>query len=80
MVASFFIRRFEAEFPLSNDPATFNKAFEYNEHPEFNENWDESFGEFSMGVYSYAASEILFAVDPQAYSTEALAFLRDQEE
>jgi len=39
-----------------------------------NESWNDSFGEFAMGDYSYPASEILFNVDKQAYVNEYKAF------
>jgi hypothetical protein len=42
---------------------------------KFNEYWDDNFGEFKMGDYSYQASEILFNVDKQAYENEYKAYL-----
>jgi t-SNARE complex subunit (syntaxin) len=45
-------------------------TLDYLESEDFNEYWDDSFGEFSMGELSYPASEILFNVDKQAYVTE----------
>jgi hypothetical protein len=48
---------------------------DYYEAEEFNEFWDNSFGEFKMGDYSYPASEILFYVDNQAYKNEYNAFI-----
>jgi len=51
---------------------------EYHDYEEFNEHWDEIFGEFAMGEYSYTASEILFAVDQDAYKSEYQAYQRDQ--
>jgi hypothetical protein len=44
------------------------------EAEDFNESWDDSFGEFVMGDYSYPASEILFNVDKQAYVNEYKSF------
>jgi hypothetical protein len=41
---------------------------------DFNESWDDSFGEFVIGDYSYPASEILFNVDKQAYVNEYKSF------
>ena len=51
---------------------------DYWEAEEFNESWDDSFGEFSMGDYSYPASEILFNVDKQAYVNEYKAFIESE--
>jgi len=46
---------------------------------EFNDFWDETYSEFVMGDYSYAASEILFNVDRQAYITEYKIFIETKE-
>jgi hypothetical protein len=43
---------------------------DYLEEEDFNESWDDSFGEFVIGDYSYPASEILFNVDKQVYVNE----------
>lgn len=45
-------------------------TLDYGEAETFNESWDDSFGDFAMGDYSYPASEILYNVDKQAYVTE----------
>ena len=57
-------------------------TLDYLESEDFNEYWDDSFGEFSMGELSYPASEILFNVDKQAYVTEYKIFndLENEEE
>ena len=44
-----------------------------------NEFWDDSFGEFKMGDYSYPASEILFNVDKQAYVNEYKVYTETEE-
>ncbi len=41
---------------------------------DFNDFWDDTYGEFGMGEYSYPASEILYNVDYPAYITEQKAF------
>lgn len=46
----------------------------YEDFDTFNEHWDETFGEFAMGSYSYTASEILYNVDREAYEFEKRAF------
>ena len=55
-------------------------APEYDDHEDFNNYCDESFGEFTMGQYSYLASEILFNVDLLAYKTESRAFVEAEDE
>lgn len=42
--------------------------------------WDDSFGEFEMGSYSFTASEILFYVDNKAYMSEQQAFVESENE
>ncbi len=73
LVSIFLIRNFETKnerisHELLADSLGYLKA------EEFNESWDDSFGEFVMGGYSYLASEILFNVDNQAYVNEYKAF------
>ena len=46
----------------------------YEELEDFNTFWDDAFGSFDMGDYSYMASEILFNLDYQAYESEHRAF------
>jgi hypothetical protein len=46
----------------------------YEGNEAFNDFWDESFGEFTMGDYAYTASEILFALDKQAYAAECQTY------
>lgn len=73
IVSCFLIRNFENENPrVITD--TVEETLDYHEAEEFNDFWDDSFGEFEMGNYSYPASEILFNVDKQAYINEYKAF------
>lgn len=70
LVCVFLIRNFERE-PKEGH----SKLFEdYLKATEFNEFWDDLHGEFTMGDYSYPASEILFNIDKQAYITEHKAY------
>lgn len=78
LVASFLIRNFENENPLP-PKRELEDILQYREAEEFNEFWDDSFGEFTMGDYSYPASEILFNVDKQAYVNEYKAFIESEE-
>lgn len=45
-------------------------AIGYDAAEDFNAFWDEIYGEFAMGEYSYLASEILFGLDYPAYEAE----------
>lgn len=77
IVSCFLIRSFENENPRQPNEATEN-GVDYLEAEEFNEFWDDAFGEFQMGTYSYAASEILFNVDKQAYINEYNSFTQGE--
>ncbi|MGE6995360.1 abortive infection family protein [Pseudomonas sp. NPDC047961] len=79
-IAVFLIRAFEerkssVELQTISDEETI-PAYEDNE--EFNDFWDESFGDFEMGEYSYTASEIFYNVDLPAYQTEYKTFLESE--
>ena len=77
IVSVFLIRNFKTKNArVSNQPL--EDTLDYFEAEDFNEFWDESFGEFTMGKYSYTASEILFNIDKQAYVTEYKAFIEDE--
>ena len=52
----------------------------YEDSEEFNQYWDEAFGEFEMGEYSYTASEVLYNMDYEAYMVELEAFNNNQVE
>lgn len=77
IVASFLIKNFENENPRTTLERPEQKIL-LNDNPEFNDFWDENYGEFSMGDYSYTASEILFYVDTKAYLTELKIFEEDE--
>lgn len=63
LICSFLIEAFESEYPLR----LMEQRLEYDEQEEFNQYWDELYGEFQMGMYSFFASEILFKCEPQSY-------------
>lgn len=71
LIACFLISLYEGEHIEINS----SKEIGYDECEDFNEYWDELYGEFSMGGYSYTASEILYNNDPSAYETEYNSFL-----
>ena len=65
LVCSFLIQLFESENPGPEEEV----ELDFDDYPEFNEFWDEQFGSFEMANASFAASEILFRLDPLAYRT-----------
>jgi len=77
IVSCFLIRNFENENPRMPSE-TLEETLDYREAEEFNDFWDDSFGEFDMGNYSYPASEILFHVDKQAYINEYNNFVANE--
>lgn len=78
IVAVLLIRAFENENPRIK-PAAVEAEPLYPEFEAFNDYWDDSFGEFEMGSYSFPASEILFYVDNKAYMTEQQAFAEGED-
>ena len=82
VVAVFLIRSFEERSEAASLTAAFEAdgVPEYDDNEDFNNFWDENFGEFAMGSYSYPASEILYNVDSQAYQTEYKIFNESKEE
>jgi hypothetical protein len=80
VVAVFLIRAFEERKELVSTVTdnTASASNSYKDNEEFNNFWDESFGEFEMGDYSYAASEILFSMEIKAYQAEFKAFFESE--
>jgi hypothetical protein len=77
IVACFLIRSFENENPRTV-PQEEAKIL-YTGSEEFNDSWDDTYGEFEMGIYSYPASEILYNVDYEAYVTEQKTFAESEQ-
>ena len=76
-VAVFLIRAFEERKTTSiliDHEAAEVELLQYNDEEDFNDSWDEAYGEFEMGEYSYTSSEILFNVDYKAYEAECRVF------
>ena len=71
LVACFLISLYEGEHIEINP----SKEIGYDECEDFNEYWDELYGEFYMGGYSYTASEILYNNDPNAYKSEYRSYV-----
>ena len=78
IVASFLIRTFENENPRAKTESVEAQLL-YTDNEPFNDFWDDLYGEFPMGDYSFPASEILFNVDYLAYATETKNFSEDVE-
>lgn len=78
IVASFLIRTFENESPRSKTETVETRLL-YADNEAFNDFWDDLYGEFEMGDYSFPASETLFNVDYKAYVTEQKAFSEGDE-
>ncbi len=76
-VSIFLIRNFENQKNKTSTESLKN-TLDYYEAEDFNDSWDDSFGEFEMGDYSYLASEILFNVDKKAYISEYMSFLENE--
>jgi len=77
VVTVFLIRAFEerkAAVISIEATETEEVLLNYDDLEDFNTFWDDAFGSFDMGDYSYMASEILFNVDYQAYESEHKAF------
>lgn len=77
-VSVLLIRTFETQSQRTTNQVL-EDTLDYWEAEEFNEFWDDSYAEYTMGTYSYPASEILFNVDKQAYVTEYKNFIEPEE-
>jgi hypothetical protein len=74
IIGCFLIRIFENENPRVLVEPEEEKTISYDDAPDFNDFWDELFGDFEMGDYSYPASEVFYNVDPEAYMNEYRGF------
>jgi hypothetical protein len=72
-IAAFLIRAFENQTPRI-PTQTSEPIILYTDNDAFNESWDDSYGEFEMGDYSFPASEILYHVDNKAYKFELTSY------
>lgn len=82
-VARFMIRAFEERKYSELRDSTLeidSETLIYTEEEDFNEFWDQTYGEFEMGDYSYTASEILFSLDYGAYELEHKNFSELEDE
>ncbi|OQX09448.1 MAG: hypothetical protein BWK73_22820 [Thiothrix lacustris] len=83
-IARFLIRAFEERKNLTlmsvTECSSEESHIQYAEADDFNESWDEMFGEFAMGEISHPASEILFYLDYDVYKTEYKLFKESESE
>ena len=70
IVCCFLIEAFETDQPIK----VVEDEIDYDENENFNDYWDEQYGEFEMGAFLFFASEVLFSNDPKAYKNELEAF------
>lgn len=68
VVCCMLIKAFEIKKKVITNIEDIPPSFE--EAQDFNDFWDDLFGTFEMGEYSYSASEILFHVDKITYMIE----------
>ena len=78
IISCFLLRTFENENPRKSDK-TEERTIGYEEAVDFNDFWDDLFGDFEMGDYSYPASEILYSVDNEAYVNEYKGYKENKE-
>lgn len=71
LVACFLIELYETEFPRNHQEV---ETLNLEDNEDFNSLLDDTYGEFSIGRVSYAASEILFTLDPVVYESELQLF------
>mgnify|MGYP003601835973 CR=1 FL=1 len=82
IVAVFLIRAFEERegmLTIAGDSEN-HEVFDYKANENFNNFWDDNFGDFAMGEYAYPASEILFNMELEAYQMECKAFLESEDD
>jgi len=79
IIACFLIEYFEWKFPRVTIHIPDEIRLIYEECTQFNEFWDDTYNEFTMGAYSYPSSEILYYVDYPAYEAEYMAFMNREE-
>lgn len=73
-VAIFLIRAFEERNMLPIAETETHDEPNYEDFGRFNEYWDDAYGDFGMGHYSFTASQVLYSLDPEAYHYERRNF------
>ena len=79
LTCCFLIRMFENQ-RIEKVLEEKKSKLEYFEAADFNEYWDDQYGEFTMAEYSYAASEILYNVDEEAFLKEYKNFKENSDD
>jgi hypothetical protein len=54
------------------------KRLYYEDYPDFNEWYDELYGQAEIGQYNYPSSEALYKTDIEAYKQELIGYIEDQ--
>ena len=72
LVACFLIQNFEKDSPIITDSS--EQRLDYDKCEDFNQEWDNIYGGFPMGSYSFLASEILYWTDYNDYEKEYKLF------
>lgn len=72
ILSCFLIRIFENKLEI---PYLESQKNDYHENETFNDYWDDTYGDFEMSDYSFAASEILYNVDQEAYINEYKSYM-----
>lgn len=72
ILSCFLIRIFENKLEL---PKFKQEEVDFYENDNFNDYWDDIYGEFEMSNYSFSASEILYNVDKEAYVNEYKSYI-----
>jgi len=78
LVACFLIRNHELDTPIVATES--EEQLVYEICVDFNQEWDDVYGEISMGQYTFLASEVLFSLDYNDYVKEYKAFMLEPPE
>lgn len=70
LVCCFLIQLFETEYPRRS----IESVPIFDEHSEFNDFLDETYGEITIGINSYSASQILYSMSPTEYIKALLEY------
>jgi len=79
IVSCLLIRSFESKTTHASKTHTDTTKMLLSEQEDFNNLWDDTYGEFLIGSYSFSASEILYYVDYDAYKAEYDTYISEKE-
>jgi hypothetical protein len=63
LVCTFLIQLFETDNPL----ALIEPEIIYEDNQDFNNSFDDTYGEIQIGNFTFSPSEVLFKVEPESY-------------